>query len=251
MIIAFILEKKSIWKAVYLFACAISLSRSGLVTFAVLFIFKTLFEKRKLTVKNISRFAMVVGGAIVIAVILYNRSYNIQVTINRIFMRFATIATGEDGTSVHTGYFKRVFRAAFEQLPILQSLFGVGLNTSGIALQYVDTAAGNGAAWTAYTPWGIESDMAGLLTGVGIFGYIYYYSSMAYLFIKHRSIQVKEIAMVLVVFGAMYNISTSTLMQFVLMISYISISYRYNEVNEVGEEKHNYVDIGLYNNCEL
>lgn len=225
MVIGYILEKNLYWKLIYVFACTISLSRSGMATLCIVFLYQFLFRKKEFGRKIIAKYMTVATFSMIAFISLYTGSYNVRVTVNRLFMRFATIATGGDGTGNHTGYFKRVFDTIFGSSPIMQTLFGVGLNTSGILLQFVDAINSKSFSDAAYTPWAIESDLAGILTGVGIAGYIYFYFFMAYLFFMQKNVEVKEIVLALVVFGIMYNVSTSTLIQLVYMVAVITLSH--------------------------
>ena len=221
MIIALIYEKRSLWKLIYLFVIVISLSRSALVTAAALLIYKiisyinnnTLKVKRNLFIRLVAMSLCV----LLVFYFLYNKIPSINEQVSRLIARFSTIKTGQDGTSLHLGYFRYSIIVSLFIMPVINTLLGIGMPVSGVGFNiYHNYISKLEIGHRINLAWTIESDFATVLLGTGVIGLVIYYLNLLN-FYKEESIvpQNRELIFCILIYGFMYNLAGLTFMQFV------------------------------------
>lgn len=229
MIIGFCLCDKWIWKALCFSCCALSLSRAGILTLFILAVIIVIQTLRKRGVFNKNRSIKILIGIvliIVVFIVVYNRVSVVNYQINYLNQRIMMIfdSGSEVGTSRHLLYIPMAFLTWLVDLPIINKIFGVGLRAGGAAL-VSSTVAGNVIPFTPgmkVYAWAVECDMAEVLLGTGIVGFALYYFMMIKKIKKFKNNEENGLALLFVgflVFGIMYNISTSTLLTLILLFT--------------------------------
>lgn len=241
LLIGFILESKPIHKFLYVVCALLALSRVALVSIAFIVLYQLFIKLKFLKINNrdlrrFAKYGFMVITLLIVFVRIYQQSPALQQQITRVFERFSTVSTGEDGTSRHIGYPIAMAQLELFNLPLIQKLVGVGNQCGGLLVSYYS----NAVQWLGLASsmlkldyvWTVESDIASVFLETGIIGGILYYSFYYKCFQATRiDTQKRSLVLGLVVFGIMYNMAGGAFIQLVY-ISLFATDYVLTEDSE-------------------
>lgn len=172
------------------------------------------FNLKKFIVSSLEIAALIILAIFVIRIPFINNQ------LVRMIERLRTVSTGADGTSRHMAYPLLALEIMLFNYPIVQKLFGIGIDISGTAINVYNSSLGNIQLTQGMinNVWGIECDYAGVLLGTGLVGTVLYYSMLIKAYKKSNNVIVKDLIFALLVFGLMYNYAWLTLFQLLLWV---------------------------------
>lgn len=221
MLFGICLDKNKFWKIVYYVACAFSLSRSGIVALTAVLLFQIFMnKKRKVSAKVFIRTIILVALIIGIAVQIYITSPYVQYQVDYILARFASLGAGSSmdvGTLRHLYYIPVSIYIWLFEFSIVKKLIGVGARVGGtamIASPYAKDAF-TFSPMMYSSAWSVECDVAELLMGHGIVGYILLY--IEFRLYKKMNNSYKAVILGLMIMGIMYGVIETTIVQFFLI----------------------------------
>jgi hypothetical protein len=234
MVIGFCLTDSVMWKMIFFASCALSLSRVGIVTIIFVGICIIMEKVIKLNVdKGISyksslKWFIGIALSIVIVALIFMKSPIMRYQINYFIKRLSAVNSSKRdvGTTRHLMYIPAAFIAWFEDKSIIHKIIGVGPRVSGAVLAY-NNHVNNLLTLSGYmlkNAWAIECDVAELLLGSGIVGLCMYYYILfrMYRYNMHNKTGFKYVAIGLGVFGIMYNVSMSTIVNLIFIIAFVN-----------------------------
>lgn len=253
LILGIIFERNKIFKYLYGVVMLLTLSRVGVVVLFCLFLRSFIFSLRNKTfhvkISAVIKIIIYVVAAIVILLLLYYRVPYFRSQIDYFVYRITNLFTvqGKNQSSVrHSLYIPYSIMAYITELDPIQKLIGVGLRVTTVVfasnrnmasvLQFNNTGLASRAA-------AIECDIAEILLGTGIVGFYLYYSFL-YQVYRSGDERITSTAFAFVIYGVMYDISSTTLIQIVLWFMCVGVNGCNNQSNN--KEK---ITNDVYNNA--
>lgn len=185
------LKKSLIVRLLFITAIFFSTSRSGYVALLAVLVVQFLqILKRstfnfKITYKKLLVMVFLLSG---VSIILFIFKDSINSRLQIIIQSFENIFHENDinsSANIHMGYYKTLIDS-FKQLPIINSLFGIGYFSSGYFYDQHALELGMSPLLLNYKfGWNPESDFVTLVIGNGILGAIIYYGFAIKGFVKH------------------------------------------------------------------
>lgn len=225
MLIGFCFDKSIIFKLLYFMATVFSVSRVGMfsigfISFSYamiqLYKYRNAIKKKYMVYTVFSMFFLTIGFFL-----LYSNVDSIRTYVDLILSRIMTIFDSSAdvyGTSRHMMYPFYAFYSWLFDLNIIEKIIGVGIRTEGLVFNYSPYISSffdfNQTMLTS--AWAIECDYASILLGSGLIGIILYIMIILYMK-KSRDISVRYFALGLLVFGLMYDVFISTIVQLTLI----------------------------------
>lgn len=229
MVLGFVFSEKWYWKVVYFGAVVLAMSRVGIMTLILLIIYMEInrFKKRRSKIKLRSVFKGTIIGLflVLLCIVAYNSitfvKYQFDYVISR--MMALKISMSDTGTLRHIMYFPVALLVWLFDFPIIYKLFGIGPRVAGTAFVYSSNANKLLHLNTSMlsSAWAIECDLAEILLGTGICGFVLYYSLLIRInkIHKNTNISLKFMMFALMVFGIMYDVSMLTIINLLLCFS--------------------------------
>lgn len=229
LVIGILLDKKTIFRLVYLFCAVFSSSRAALGSIGFIIIFQLAVRLRRnqtFKLKRTIKYILVILGLVFVCAYIYQKFPQVQIQVTRVIERFATIATGEDGTGRHTGYPIAVAYLELFEIPIIQKLFGVGNQCGGILMSYFQDSIKwldlTGGMRDLSSVWTVESDLASVFLETGIIGGVLYYRFLYSIYKSAQGDNVKQcLVATLAFFGIMYNMAGGAFIQLAYIFLYV------------------------------
>lgn len=217
IVFGFLFEKNLIWKIMGFATAAIAMSRSSILVMVAIIIFDYVKKNgiRKIKPKYIAITVLCV--AVFAYAILTIPSLNSQITSMLSRLHLGNEMKSEDvGTMRHMLYIPKSIEVFLFHYNPIQQLIGFGPRLSGTIIAQANVMNNYLNPEMFRTAWTIECDIAELLLGYGLIGFVLYYCCI----FKLRRIKVygKMLFLVFFLYSIMYDISASTYAQFVLMV---------------------------------
>lgn len=215
LILAYCLTNSKLWKFVFFVICVLSMSRAGIVTICIIQLL-IVFNSLRMKVNFKKAF---IGGAIIIclfmiSIYIYTKLPSVQYQVIYALHRFSNITTGNDlGTLRHLTYIPEAFNVWLWDFSLIRKILGVGPRVGGVAFILSDSIKTNMSFSINMltNAWAIECDIAEIILGHGILGFLIYYILWK-IFLSSES-DYKYCILSLVIMGIMYNILETTLIQ--------------------------------------
>ncbi len=216
LIMGLVVDKNPTFRILYSISMLLSMQRTTLVVFAVLFVVYGLKRvvhgsRRKIGVFTVIGVVALVASAIYAFISIPELGGRLVSLLGRFT---AESASNDVGTSRHVLYLP----AAVEQVltnGILIFLFGIGIKSSGMLFSAFDSSiAGILNANMNSRVWAIESDIATVIAGGGLVGAAAYLRMYLY-FLDSRDETVRALSLALFSFGFMYCETQLPLVQIV------------------------------------
>ena len=225
MVLGFILDKKSSNKTLYFLMSILSMSRVSIIVIIIAFIINFLL-KNKIRINTKKCFAFITIFFVLLIICLTSKTISSQ--ISALFYRFNIIkdvnAGRIDGTSRHILYIPMSFKALLKQNNIITFLIGGGPRQSGPALVVSNVMNEYLSKGMFINTWSIECDIAELILGYGVLGFISYYFVLSILILRGKRIE-SVLFISIAMFGIMYNVSSATLIVLTLIVFCLSTHY--------------------------
>lgn len=220
LVFGFILDKNKIYKFLYFCMAILSLSRVSIVVIVIIYIFKILLaNKIYVNIKRILVFSLIL--MVLLIIVFTNEMILNQVTA--IIYRFNIIGDLEsskiDGTSRHLLYIPMSFKAYILESDIINLLIGFGPRQSGAILAHSEVMNNYLAPSMINSSWSIECDIAELILGYGLIGFIFYYGLLIKMILQEKK-TISLLVLSILIFGIMYNISSATLVLLTIITFY-------------------------------
>lgn len=217
LVLGFLFEKNIIWKMLGFAAAACAMSRSSILIIVAIAIFSYVKKNgiRKIKPKYIAITVLCV--AVLAYAILTIPSINSQIKGMLSRLHLGNEMKSEDvGTMRHLLYIPKSIEVFLFQYNPIQQLIGFGPRLSGTIIAHANVMNSYLNPEMFYTAWSIECDIAELLLGYGLIGFVLYY----YCIFRLRKIKGygPYLFLVFFLYSIMYDISASTYAQFVLMV---------------------------------
>lgn len=229
LIIGLVIDKRNLMRAIYILAAAISVQRATVVCMVVVLgiyfvqrLFLLVKQKRDKTSPRVRTVALVIM-ALTLGYLLWTHYGDFICTrIELMVARFAD--GGGHGTNRHLSYIPWSIEALLSS-DLFTVLFGTGLRTSGVLLSdpngafypFLDSYMRSGVAWA------IECDIATVVAGTGLIGFILY-ASVFYSLFTRCSKEMKTLTLTILLFGVMYDFCSLAIS--VLVFSLLTIDAR-------------------------
>lgn len=217
LVFGFLFEKNIVWKIMSFAAAACSMSRSTILIMATIAILDYIKKNgiRKINPKYIAISFLCV--TVFAYAILKIPSLSSQITGILSRLHLGNEMKSEDvGTMRHLLYIPKSIEVFLFQYNPIQQLIGFGPRLSGTIIAHAKVMNEYLNPDMFNTAWSIECDIAELLLGYGIVGFLLYY------FCIFRLRKIKgygtHLFLVFFLYSIMYDISASTYAQFILMI---------------------------------
>lgn len=225
MLIGYCFDKNKVYKILYFASTIFAVSRVGMFSIAMLMCIELFLYlvKHRHGIKQKVIIRSFIGVVILLfpVIVVYNNSPSVQNYINLLFGRILTIFNSDAdiyGTGRHMSYPFLSIYSWFFDLNIIERLIGVGIRTEGLVFNHSQYIASffdfNRTMLTS--AWAIECDFASILLGNGIIGmlvYLYLYIQL----IKSKDMSLILLGIGLLVFGIMYDVFISTIVQTTLI----------------------------------
>ena len=233
MVLGFILDKKSANKLLYFLMSILSMSRVSIIVIIIAFILNFLLKNKvQINAKKI----FVIITVLFVLFIICMTSKTISSQISALLYRFNIIkdvnAGRIDGTSRHILYIPMSFKALLKQNSIITFLIGCGPRQSGPALVVSNVMNEYLSEGMFINTWSIECDIAELILGYGVLGFISYYLILSILILKEKRIE-SILFISIAIFGIMYNVSSATLIVLTIIVFYLTTNYNKSSNIEV------------------
>ena len=222
MLLSICVDKKILFKILYLFGSVLAMSRVGMVTNLLILVVQVLYNFYwQKNYKRVILFYKIFFGLILLTavfVILYNNVTLVKEQIDNSVGRFFGMKE-DTGSERHLMYPVYAVYSWLIDLNIFEKIWGVGARVSGLTFTHSEYVSShitlNNEMLT--TAWEIECDVGAILLGDGIVGFF------AYLYILFRLIKTKNIEFIsmglgLFVYGFMYVTFSNTIIQITLII---------------------------------
>lgn len=241
LVFGFLFEKSIVWKIMIFVAAACAMSRSAVLIIAAISILDYIKKNciRKINLKYIAiSFLCIIVFTYTILMI---PSLNSQITGMLSRLHLGNEIKSEDvGTIRHMLYIPKSIEVFIFYFNPIQQLIGFGPRLSGTIIAHANVMNNYLNPEMFYEAWTIECDIAELLLGYGLIGFVLYYCCI----FKLRKIKVygKMLFLVYFLYSIMYDISASTYAQFVLMVFLscaLSITWRNRKGDSYAESKRN------------
>lgn len=217
LVIGVIFESKKIWKLFYLICAFLAMSRSSILVICLLFIFPYIIGRRKIKLSK-SNIAIFLGCCLVIVLLFSFPATRNQ--INALLSRFnfkTEINSQDQGTMRHLLYIPKSILVLFTQYNPLQVIIGFGPRQSGTIIAHSGVMNDYLLDSMFSTSWIIECDVADLLLGYGLIGFVLYYVSLINIARYNKKYGI-YLAVSIFVYGIMYDISASTFVLLIIII---------------------------------
>ena len=216
VVFGFLFEKNSVWKIMGFVAVVCAMSRSSIIIMLAVAIYA--YAKNNGFRKIKPRYLiMAIGCMAVVVALLTIPSFNSQINGMLSRLHLGNEMKSEDvGTMRHMLYIPKSIEVFLFHYNPIQQLIGFGPRLSGTIISQANVMNSYLNPEMFRTAWTIECDIAELLLGYGLIGFVLYYCCI----FKLRRIKVygKMLFLVFFLYSVMYDISASTYAQFVLMI---------------------------------
>ena len=210
ILLGFVFERKGIWKAIYFFTACIAMSRVSIIAMAMVTILRLFMDKPKLTPKLLLSF-------FIIGILGISLLFGFSEQIGGLLARFNVQSVSSDvGTMRHILYIPESFGILFSKSNIIQFLIGFGPRQSGTIIAQLGTIDHLLLDEMFTTSWTSECDVSEVLLGYGVLGAIFYMLVVLQLRTYGKVGLVLMIS--ILVYGIMYDISSSTLVSLTLII---------------------------------
>ena len=217
LVFGFLFEKNFVWKLLSFAAVACAMSRSSILIMLVIAVYSYIKTNG---IRKVKPRYFVIATACIIAVVyamIAIPSVNSQITGMLSRLHIANEMKSEDaGTMRHLLYIPKSIEVFLFQYNPIQQLIGYGPRLSGTIIAHANVMDVYLDQEMFHIAWTMECDIAELLLGYGIIGFILYYCCI----FKLRKINVygKMLFLVFFLYSIMYDISASTYAQFVLIV---------------------------------
>lgn len=217
LVFGFLFEKNLVWKFMSFAAAACAMSRSSILIIVAIAIFS--YVKKNSISKIKPKYIAITLLCITVFAyaILTIPSLTSQITGMLSRLHLGNEMKSEDvGTMRHMLYIPKSIEVFLFHYNPIQQLIGFGPRLSGTIIAHANVMNSYLNPEMFYTAWSIECDIAELLLGYGLIGFVLYYCCI----FKLRRIKVygKMLFLVFFLYSIMYDISASTYAQFVLMV---------------------------------
>lgn len=241
LVFGFLFEKNTIWKMLGFAAAACAMSRSSILIIVLLAIFSYVKKNgiRKIKPKYIAITVLCIVAVGVAVQSIPSLSSQITGMLSRLHL--GNEMKSEDvGTMRHMLYIPKSIEVFLFHYNPIQQLIGFGPRLSGTIIAQANVMNSYLNPEMFHTAWTIECDIAELLLGYGLIGFVLYYCCI----FKLRRIRGygKMLFLVLFLYSIMYDISASTYAQFVLMVFLscaLSITWRNRKGDSYAESERN------------
>lgn len=179
LIFGVIFEKKWLWKTTFLAVSFLTMSRSGIITVSLFYLFLLVKVVCRKKINYRKLLYSILGGGIIVGLSVYLISSNtyVQYQINLVFQRMINITSGGTvGTTRHILYPIAALKVWFNDYNIIQKIFGIGPRVGGAGFA-ISTSLNNFIGLTDYmnsSAWAVECDIAEILLGNGVLGMMIY-----------------------------------------------------------------------------
>lgn len=241
LVFGFLFEKNTIWKMLGFAAAACAMSRSSILIIVLLAIFSYVKKNgiRKIKPKYIAITVLCIVAVGVAVQSIPSLSSQITGMLSRLHL--GNEMKSEDvGTMRHMLYIPKSIEVFLFHYNPIQQLIGFGPRLSGTIIAQANVMNSYLNPEMFHTAWTIECDIAELLLGYGLIGFVLYY------FCIFRLRKIKGygsyIFLVFFLYSIMYDISASTYAQFVLMVFLscaLSITWRNRKGDSYAESERN------------
>lgn len=237
MLLGICMDKSVFFKFLYLLSCVLALSRSGIITILIVFLYQ-MFKFAKANQYRISKNSVIKGIIVFILIVLlfiicYFNITPLRDQVDSIIDRILNFSTENSGDNRHLMYPIYAFYSWTIDLGLVEKLVGVGARVGGIVFThspYVsDMLTFNNLMLNS--AWEIECDTAAILLGDGLIGFIAYLTIIIRL-MKSIDIKVTSFGLGLLIFGIMYDCFTFTLTQIVIILFLTNLKGRKVVKNE-------------------
>lgn len=242
MVLGVCFDEKFYLKILYCVVCVLSMSRTGIVaTFGVLF-FQLIYlicvqekEKRLKIIYNILIFA---GIAIAVCLLLYFTVPFVRTQVNNVLGRFFNITSNKDGSMRHVMYPIYAIYSWVVDLNFFQKLWGVGARVSGLVFVESNYVSQNMIfnAEMLSTAWEVECDIAAILLGDGLLGFVAYIF-MLYKLVRSKKCELMSLGLGLFAFGVMSAVFSNTLILLTMIFVFVSFEQKTNMPVEIMERE--------------
>lgn len=241
LVFGFLFEKNTIWKMLGFAAAACSMSRSSILIIVLLAIFSYVKKNgiRKIKPKYIAITVLCIVAVGVAVQSIPSLSSQITGMLSRLHL--GNEMKSEDvGTMRHMLYIPKSIEVFLFHYNPIQQLIGFGPRLSGTIIAQANVMNSYLNPEMFRTAWTIECDIAELLLGYGLIGFVLYYFCV----FRLRKIKGygKMLFLVFFLYSIMYDISASTYAQFVLMVFLscaLSITWRNRKGDSYAESERN------------
>lgn len=233
LVFGFIFENNLVWRMLGVVAAICSMSRSSILIIVAIAIISFIQNNGIKRIKKSYLVIMVLFVGVCILAIFAVPSINSQ--IDGLLSRFniGNEMKSEDvGTMRHMLYIPKSIEVFLFYYNPIQKLFGFGPRLSGTIIAHAKVMDSYLNPEMFYAAWSIECDIAELLLGYGLVGFILYYFCLS----KLRKVDVygNNLFLVFFLYSIMYDISASTYAQFVLMV-FLSCAFFLNQNGKEGK----------------
>ncbi len=213
LVFGFLFEKNNNWKLAAFLVALIAMSRTAVIVMAVAYFYDR--GLKKITVKSL--LFVMFGIALFGILLMVSEGFRNQLTglLDR-FNLSSQVNSADSGTMRHLLYIPKAIEAFFFHYKPLQMLIGFGPRQSGTILAQIGLMDAYLNPEMFVEPWTLECDMAELLLGYGIIGFILYFYNIFQL--RKLGKQGKTIFLIIVLYSIMYDISAATFVQLIIII---------------------------------
>lgn len=221
--LGFLFERTKNWKLLIFLASVLSMSRTSLtvITFVIIINYclsSTFYNYKCISLKS-ARFLVIAFICFVFVLMLIIFNEHIYNQINALISRYKfsnEIKSDDLGTLRHLLYITKSLEVYIFYLDFFQQIFGFGPRASGVILTSSAVMAEQLKEPIFYTMWTVECDFSELLLGHGLLGFILYF--VLFWYISKVDHQGKIFAIGFFIFSLLYEASTTTLLQLVIII---------------------------------
>lgn len=261
LVMGYVFEKNKILRYVYVGIMILTLSRTGIITIAVLILWKMIkmakYKKIHVKLKKIIMFMVSIVCVCIVFVYLYKTVPYITQQVDyftfRLTNTFESTSVKTQSSIRHSLYIPYAIKAYFTELNIVQKFIGVGTRVTTIVFagNYEMAEKLQFTGGLLNTAEATECDIAEMLLGTGIIGFWLYYSFLYKVF-RNSDETVSLGALAIVIYGFMYDVSTITFVQILFWFMCINVDETIRKRKESKEnieslgEKQNY---DVYNNA--
>ena len=216
LVIGFAFERKAVFKFLIFLVAVLALSRVAIVVIVFQIVFRFIKERKY---NNITGKGLLLLCLLPAAIAVAFSIESIRTQMEGLLVRFGNLF-GEnsaiDGSNRHLMYSSKALEILFTKYDPLQFLIGYGPRNSGTIIFNMHVMDEYLNAGMMTTVWAAESDVAELLLGYGVVGTLLYLWSL----IKLRKAfpGASVVIASLLLFGIMYNISSSTFINLFLVL---------------------------------
>ena len=216
LILGFCLDESKVWKIFYISVCALSMSRTGILVIATIFLNNLIqnARMRKVKIKSLFVGIAVIIGTIGFSMWAYNYIPSVKYQMDYLLLRIQNINSGADsGTIRHLQYIPVSIKVWLFDFDLFRKLVGIGPRCGGIALSMTDSIS-----VSKNIAWAIECDLAEFLMAQGIVGLSIYYVIYGVYKRFSEDYEIRDCLIAISLAGIMYNVLETTLLQVLLII---------------------------------